>query len=193
MRFLSSSLHMLQHAFVCYVRSPVCTMAGCRPSLGAPVPIPELRRLDAATLDQPASTVLDDTSLAMYVVLRNIPQPRNTILDLRTYHYFRQFPADLHTRAQLCMQIRDELMPSTLAEIFSFFRGMLESEHREDFFEDVYRVILSSMTVDPVPITMLHPHVFAGVLLGARGAGDNAAADALNTSGVSVSSQETIL
>ena len=84
-------------------------------------------------LDKPASQVLDDTSLAMYIVLRTIPQPRRLILVEGTFHYFRQFPSDVVTMEQIRTQILHELEDATMTQMLSFFRHMLDQQHCEDF------------------------------------------------------------
>ena len=71
-------------------------------------------------LDRPASRVLDDTSLAMYIVLRTIPQPRRLILVEGTFHYFRQFPTDAATMEQIRTQIQHELEDATMTQMLSF-------------------------------------------------------------------------
>ena len=111
-------------------------------------------------LDRPASRVLDDTSLAMYIVLRTIPQPRRLILVEGTFHYFRQFPTDAATMEQIRTQIQHELEDATMTQMLSFFRHMLDQSHCEDFFEAIYRRILAHMTLDPRPIVEKHPSIF---------------------------------
>ena len=116
-------------------------------------------------LDRPASQVLDDASLAMYIVLRTIPQPRQLIMDEGTFYYFRQFPSDVVATEQIRTQIQHELEDATMTQMLSFFRHMLDHQHCEDFYEAIYRRILAHMTLDPRPITEKHPSIFTVSLM----------------------------
>ena len=113
-----------------------------------------------AALDKPASEVMEDASLAMYLWLRRIPGPRQFVLNLGVRHYHIQFPSDDDSAAQIRAQISEELADANLDVIITFFRNMLEQPHREDFFEDIYQHILFHMIVEPRPITDLHPTLF---------------------------------
>ena len=113
-----------------------------------------------AALDKPASEVMEDASLAMYLWLRRIPGPRQFVLNLGVRHYHIQFPSDDDSAAQIRAQITEELADANLDVIITFFRNMLEQPHREDFFEDIYQHILFHMIVEPRPITDLHPTLF---------------------------------
>ena len=113
-----------------------------------------------AALDKPASEVMEDASLAMYLWLRRIPGPRQFVLNLGVRHYHLQFPSDDDSAAQIRAQITEELADANLDVIITFFRNMLEQPHREDFFEDIYQHILFHMIVEPRPITDLHPTLF---------------------------------
>ena len=113
-----------------------------------------------AALDKPASEVMEDATLAMYLWLRRIPGPRQFVLNLGVRHYHVQFPSDDVTAAQIRAQITEELADANLDVIITFFRNMLEQPHREDFFEDIYQHILFHMIIEPRPITDLHPTLF---------------------------------
>ncbi|CAE7449416.1 unnamed protein product [Symbiodinium microadriaticum] len=113
-----------------------------------------------ASLDRPASDVMEDASLAMYLWLRRIPRPRQFVADLGVRHYFVQYPSDADTTAQIRAQIYQELENVNLDEAITFFRHMLDQPHREDFYEDIYRHILLHMTTEPRPITAMHPTLF---------------------------------
>ena len=95
-----------------------------------------------AALDKPASEVMEDASLAMYLWLRRIPGPRQFVLNLGVRHYQVQFPSDADTAVQISEQICQELVDANLDEILTFFRNMLDQPHKEDFFEDIYQHIL---------------------------------------------------
>ncbi|CAE7639771.1 unnamed protein product [Symbiodinium necroappetens] len=113
-----------------------------------------------ASLDKPASEVVDDASLAMYLWLRRIPHPRQFVADLGVRHYFAQYPSDADTTTQIRAQIYQELEHANLDVAITFFRHMLDQSHREDFYEDIYRHILSHMITEPRPITAMHPTLF---------------------------------
>ena len=113
-----------------------------------------------AALDKPASEVMEDASLAMYLWLRRIPGPRQFVLNLGVRHYQVQFPSDADTASQIREQICQELVDANLDVIITFFRNMLEQPHREDFFEDIYQHILFHMVIEPRPITDIHPALF---------------------------------
>ena len=111
-------------------------------------------------LDRPASQALDDEALAMYIVLRMVPRPRQFLLATGLRYYFLQFPSDAVTAAMIRAQILGELEDTTMAGTLAFFRYMLEQPYREDFYEAVYLYIADSMTADPRPITSIHPALF---------------------------------
>ena len=113
-----------------------------------------------AALDKPASEVMEDASLAMYLWLRRIPGPRQFVLNLGVQHYQIQFPSDADTAVQIREQIHQELVDANLDEIITFFCDMLDQPHKEDFFEDIYQHILFHMTIEPRPITDMHPTLF---------------------------------
>ena len=114
-----------------------------------------------AALDKPASEVMEDASLAMYLWLRRIPGPRQFVLNLGVRHYQVQFPSDADTAVQIREQICQELVDANLDEILTCFRNMLDQPHKEDFFEDIYQHILFHMIVEPRPITDMHPTLFS--------------------------------
>ena len=114
-----------------------------------------------AALDKPASEVMEDASLAMYLWLRRISGPRQFVLSLGVRHYQIQFPSDADTAAQIREQICQELVDANLDEILTFFRNMLDQPHVEDFFEDIYQHILFHMIIEPRPITDMHPTLFS--------------------------------
>ena len=96
-----------------------------------------------ASLDKPASEVVDDASLAMYLWLRRIPHPRQFVaticVDHGVRHYFVQYPSDADTTTQIRAQIYQELEHANLDVAITFFRHMLDQSHREDFYEvDIY-------------------------------------------------------
>ena len=113
-----------------------------------------------ALLDRPASQALDDEALAMYIVLRMVPRPRQFLLATGLRYYFLQFPSDAVTAAMIRAQILGELEDTTMAGTLAFFRYMLEQPYREDFYEAIYLYIADSMTADPRPITSIHPALF---------------------------------
>ena len=113
-----------------------------------------------AALDKPASEVMEDASLAMYLWLRRIPGPRQYVLNLGVRHYQTQYPSDAATAVQIREQICQELVDANLDEIITFFRNMLDQPHRDDFFEDIYQHILFHMAIEPRPITDMHPTLF---------------------------------
>ena len=113
-----------------------------------------------ALLDRPASQALDDEALALYIVLRMVPRPRQFLLATGLRYYFLQFPSDAVTAAMIRAQILGELEDTTMAGTLAFFRYMLEQPYREDFYEAVYLYIADSMTADPRPITSIHPALF---------------------------------
>eukprot|EP00439_Symbiodinium_sp_Y106_P028198 s6259_g3.t1 len=113
-----------------------------------------------ALLDRPASQALDDEALAMYIVLRMVPRPRQFLLATGLRYYFLQFPSDAVTAAMIRAQILGELEDTTMAGTPAFFRYMLEQPYREDFYEAIYLYIADSMTADPRPITSIHPALF---------------------------------
>ena len=113
-----------------------------------------------ALLDRPASQALDDEALAMYIVLRMVPRPRQFLLDTGMRYYFLQFPSDAVTAAMIRAQILGELEDTTMGGTPAFFRYMLEPPYREDFYEAIYLYIADSMTADPRPITSIHPALF---------------------------------
>ncbi|CAE7357022.1 RTase, partial [Symbiodinium sp. KB8] len=104
-----------------------------------------------AALDKPASEVMEDASLAMYLWLRRISGPRQFVLSLGVRHYQIQFPSDADTAAQIREQICQELVDANLDEILTFFRNMLDQPHVEDFFEAHYRhasyIVFAACTV----------------------------------------------
>ena len=113
-----------------------------------------------ASLDKPASEVMEDASLAMYLWLRRIPGPRQFVLNLGVRHYHVQYPSDDDTAAQIRAQINQELADANLDEIITFFRNMLDQPHREDVFENIYQHIPFHMIIEPRPTTDLHPTLF---------------------------------
>ena len=126
-----------------------------------------------AALDKPASEVMEDASLAMYLWLRRIPGPRQFVLNLGVRHYQVQFPSDADTASQIREQICQELVDANLDVIITFFRNMLEQPHREDFFEDIYQHILFHMVIEPRPITDIQSCIVsaARTVIGGPGTG----------------------
>ena len=114
-----------------------------------------------ALLDRPASQALDDEALALYIVLRMVPRPRQFLLDTGMRYYFLQFPSDAVTAAMIRAQILGELEDTTMGGTLAFFRYMLEPPFREDFYEAIYLYIADYMTADPRPITSIHPALFS--------------------------------
>ena len=153
--FLSAQRHV-KHA-LCSIGAPRHASAGgCALALCIGCALMALR----VALDKPASEVMEDASLAMYLWLRRIPGPRQFVLNLGVRHYQVQYPSDADTAVQIREQICQELMDANLDEIITFFRNMLDQPHREDFFEDIYQHILFHMVIEPRPITDMHPTLF---------------------------------
>eukprot|EP00439_Symbiodinium_sp_Y106_P038737 s980_g4.t1 len=139
-----------------------------------------------AMLDRPASQALDDEALAMYIVLRMVPRPRQFLLDTGMRYYFLQFPSDAVTAAMIRAQILGELEDTTMGGTLAFFRYMLEPPYREDFYEAIYLYIADSMTADPRPITSIHPALFSLSAPAAVSTTHDGASDMASTSVVPV-------
>ncbi|CAE7651485.1 unnamed protein product [Symbiodinium sp. CCMP2592] len=104
-------------------------------------------------LDMPASLILSDETLAMYLVIRGVQI--HMIRDTGIRIYFEQFQAGPEHHHAITRQILEELEGADMWHQLAFFRLMLDGDHREDFFEMAHTLILHRMREDPRPFHLL--------------------------------------
>ena len=92
-------------------------------------------------LQRQPSEALDDGQLAVYLQFRGVTI--DAVVEWGIYQYFSQHvPGDDASRQEVTLQIQQTVEDMDHLRVLTFFRFMLEGEHMEAFYTNVYQLVL---------------------------------------------------
>ncbi|CAE7232869.1 unnamed protein product [Symbiodinium sp. CCMP2592] len=119
----------------------------------------EDRRRATPILERQISEALDTGQLAFYLCFRGIP--KWAITDIGVHAYFQQYDnPDADARRAIIVQLERAAAETDMAGTLDMFRHFLEGDHREQFYDDIYRLVAQHVRSMPRPIPLadlLHP------------------------------------
>ena len=98
-------------------------------------------------LQRQPSEALDDGQLAVYLQFRGVAIA--AVVEWGIYQYFLQHvPGDDASRREITQQIQQTVHDMDHLRVITFFRFMLEGEHLEAFYTNVYQLVLDRINTD---------------------------------------------
>ena len=109
--------------------------------------------LQLPILERRPSEALDTWQLSYYLEYRQVPLA--SICELGARVYFRQFPnRDTNARQEIAAQLEAESVNLGTAGTLELYRFLLDTEHGEQFFEEIFLMLARRVQAEPCRLSL---------------------------------------